>query len=358
MIYSQPAGAMTPNEVPLSARVISGESLKKLNSIAKSSPSIASPRFSTIPTHVCIMASIPNIRVKFHGPHNYTECIYNNTPQSTIQTIKNDMKEIANTIISRGAKPIFGTIAPINILKYNTFLKEKRKTSTLKHSHTHTHQYDDMQQKGHNHIITELIEHIKSTNSSNDLATPFFHMDITKRRSKRGGVSYRTIHWDNLYDGLHATQHTKLKWANTLKSAIARNRGNNKRKHPFSPTHTNSRSWKNEGLTNTTPWIYSTCSERVWQGVIVKSEFWYAFVYNCNRSSLSLYIYIYIYYIYIHIYVYIYIILLHKLNTTSAFVPSGAVGAPAGGAFAWTLMFNSCPGLLGALLLWGAFRRR
>ena len=91
------------------------------------------------------MASIPDITVKLHGPNNYTECIYNNTPQSTIQNIKNDMKEIANTIISPGAKPIFGTIAPISILKYNTFLKQSRKTSTLKH--THTHQYDDMQQK-------------------------------------------------------------------------------------------------------------------------------------------------------------------------------------------------------------------
>ena len=238
----------TPKEVPLTARVISGGSLKKLNSIAKSSPSIASPRFSTTPTHVYIMAGIPDITEKLHGPHNYTECIYNNTPQSTIQNIKMDMQEIANTIISRGAKPIFGTIAPINILKYNTFLKEKRKTSMLKH----THQYDDMQQKV-DHIITELNEHIKMTNSTNDLATPFFHMDITKRHSK-GGRGYRTIHWDNLYDGLHATQHTKQKWANTLKSAIDRNRGINKRKAPFSPTHTNSpkRSWKNERFSNTT----------------------------------------------------------------------------------------------------------
>ena len=247
----------TPKEVPLTARVISGGSLKKLNSIAKSSPSIASPRFSTTPTHVYIMAGIPDITEKLHGPHNYTECIYNNTPQSTIQNIKIDMQEIANTIISRGAKPIFGTIAPINILKYNTFLKEKRKTSMLKH----THQYDDMQQKV-DHIITELNEHIKTTNSTNDLATPFFHMDITKRHSK-GGRGYRTIHWDNLYDGLHATQHTKQKWANTLKSAIDRNRGNNKRKAPFSPTHTNSpkRSWKNERFSNTTALIYFTCRE-------------------------------------------------------------------------------------------------
>ena len=131
---------LTPKEVPLTARVISGGSLKKLNSIAKSSPSIASPRFSTTPTHVYIMAGIPDITEKLHGPHNYTEYIYNNTPQSTIQNIKNDMQEIANTIISRGAKPIFGTIAPINILKYNTFLKEKCKTSMLKH----THQYDEL----------------------------------------------------------------------------------------------------------------------------------------------------------------------------------------------------------------------
>ena len=47
---------LTPKEVPLTARVISGGSLKKPNSIAKSSPSIASPRFSTTPTHVYIMA--------------------------------------------------------------------------------------------------------------------------------------------------------------------------------------------------------------------------------------------------------------------------------------------------------------
>ena len=74
---------LTPKEVPLSVRVISGGSLKKLSSIAKSSPSIASPSFSTIPTDVYIMADIPDITVKLHGPHNYNECIYNNTPQST-----------------------------------------------------------------------------------------------------------------------------------------------------------------------------------------------------------------------------------------------------------------------------------
>ena len=78
-------------------------------------------------------------------------------------------------------------------LYWNTFHKEKRKTSTL----NHTQQYGDMLQKV-DHIITELNENTKTTNSSNNLETPFLYMAITKRHSK-GERGYRTIHWDKAH---------------------------------------------------------------------------------------------------------------------------------------------------------------
>ena len=203
-------------------------------------------RITHKPTHVYILAGVTDITTKLSHkhPYRYKESIYNGTPDSTIVNIKEKMAKIADTITQKGATPIFCTIAGINIRKYNISLRDNHKTTTLHHEHS----YDTMQTKVE-HIIREINNHITDTNSRRGVATPLFHTAILKRhgRAPRG---YYKFHWEGLYDGIHATRHTRDQWAFSLTRAIEINRGDTptKRKAPTPPRDIPSpkRSWRNE----------------------------------------------------------------------------------------------------------------
>ena len=178
-------------------------------------------------------------------------------------------------------------------------------------------------QQNVDHIITKLKEHIKTTNSSNNLATPFFHMDITKRHSKEGGITERYTWTTYTMAWSHATQNTKQKWANTLKSAIDRIRGNNKRKAPFSPTHTNSPKRPGKKMKES-PTPHHKYIPHV---VHDREREW------LSKVNIDLHVCI----IVNRSYIYIYMILLNKLCTTPPSCLSWTIGAPV----VWGIYMNA-----------------
>jgi len=106
----------------------------------------------------------------------------------------------------------------MNITHYNNSLLKDRKTLTLHHAH----EYDTMQTQIQS-IIEEVNKHILCFNENRGLATPMCHFAIVRRHGK-GNRGYYKHHWEGLYDGLHATDTTKERWAKAIRIAISTNR--------------------------------------------------------------------------------------------------------------------------------------
>ena len=197
--------------------------------------------------HIYIIAGVPDITHKLKGRQSgryYTESVYTGDPDNTIQNIKSRIDTCAAAIIRKGAKPIFSTISPINLDKYNNNLLQSGKTCTLKH----TYEYPNMQ-KHIDHIIAQINTHIRLTNRQTGVSTPFTHTAVLKRHGK-GRKGYYKPDWGALYDGIHGTDDTKDKWAHTLTTCIQINRGikSKKRKQSSSDDEVRSpkRAWKHE----------------------------------------------------------------------------------------------------------------
>lgn len=215
---------LMPKDTPIKSCVIPGGTYNMLgNRLAEIIPP---PTLSGAPTHIYILAGIPDIthKVHHHSIHHHTECIYTDNPTDTLNTVKSKIDMISNKVDSLGAKPIFCTITNINVSKYNEHLLHSNKTSTL----LHKHQYKDMQEKI-NTIIDNANKYIREKNRANALSTPFCHSAIRKRMGTKK-KHYYTDDWEGLWDGVHATPQTRTKWANTISAAIRLNRVGKKRK--------------------------------------------------------------------------------------------------------------------------------
>ena len=176
---------------------------------------------STENTHIYILAGTNDITTltrKHPHIHPYTECIYTETPTETIAHIKRDMAKCADTIRDKGATPIFCTITPLNIEKYNQSLITKNWTRTL----THQDNYNTWQQQIDT-IMHDLNEHIIETNNTNNLATPLCHKAIITHHGNKKRGYWRT-NWNLLKDGLHGGQKIRKAWAHSISAAIMKNR--------------------------------------------------------------------------------------------------------------------------------------
>ena len=205
---------------------------------------------SAIP-HVYILAGVPDITTKVshqQGHRTYTESILIGDTEDKIKHIKDEIDTCEAEIRRRGAKPIFCTISLMNITHYNNFLLNTGRTYELRHEA----RYNTMQTQIE-HIIAKVNTHIRLTNRTNSVSTPFLHSTVLKRHGK-GRRGYYKPDWNTLYDGIHATDTTKEKWANTLTTAISYNRKlkQRKRKHSSSEEEPQSpkRSWLRERDTN------------------------------------------------------------------------------------------------------------
>ena len=238
-------GKGVPGAALSSSHVIPGGTLEQITN--KAIEVIPHTIHTSAPPHIYIIAGIPDVTHKLkdrQGWRFYTESVFTGDPCNTIQGIKTGIDTCAAAIIRRGAKPIFCTISPINLEKYNNNLLHTGKTWTLKH----THEYPTMQ-KHIDHIIAQVNTHIRLTNRQTGVSTPFTHTAVLKRHGK-GRKGYYKPDWGALYDGIHGTDDTKDKWALSLTTCIQINRGirAKKRKQSSSDEETRSpkRAWKQE----------------------------------------------------------------------------------------------------------------
>ena len=108
----------------------------------------------TLDIHTYILAGTNDITTLTRNKkQHYKECIYTENKDDTIAHIIRDMAICEATIRRNHATPIFCTITPMNITKYNHSLLQSNATHTLKHEH----EYDNWQTQ-----IDTIIEDINT----------------------------------------------------------------------------------------------------------------------------------------------------------------------------------------------------
>ena len=113
------------------------------------------------------------------------------------------------------------TIPPCSIEAWNIHRLNTRRTTHL----IHHRNYPDIQANLIS-VISEINKFIVSTNSINNMATPFLTDTIIK---SCGPHKNTRVHYDRLVDGTHATLTTNQKWAKLITKAMTINR---KKKSP------------------------------------------------------------------------------------------------------------------------------
>ena len=137
-------------------------------------------------------------------------------PESAVPRLTEKIQESYDKIAVKNATPIFCTIPPAHLETWNTKRKEQRKTHILKH----TEKYPTMQQHLQDSLI-KINKFINNMNMTNNSYTP--KLADTVIRKKGRGKGYR-LYFENLSDGVHATNNTTEKWAEIIVKAIMRNR--------------------------------------------------------------------------------------------------------------------------------------
>ena len=169
---------------------------------------------------VYFVAGLPDITTKLtkdfylNGEKcRYEEIIFTEDPTATIHRVQNIIRDAETKIKAVNAIPVFTTITPCNINRYNHHRLEKHFTSHLEYFQDYSHQ----QERLHTAIAT-INQIIHLVNSQNEVVTPKLAQLVTYKR--RGHWRYR---YGRLYDGTHATPKLNKKWAKILDKIIAKN---------------------------------------------------------------------------------------------------------------------------------------
>ena len=193
-------------------------------------------------SHVYFVCGICDITEMFRSPtQNYKETVMVLSPEAVFEKVAAEINDCRQAILKAGALPIFATIPRINLAIYNNYVlnhpKPEKRTSLLLHSKF----YPDMQTRT-NKAVDKINKFICETNRQLGNSIPFLHTDIMKRcGSNKTRVYYKYL-WGLYYDGLHADEDLKKKWAGTLSIAIGHNRSKDDEDVCLSPK----RSWMHE----------------------------------------------------------------------------------------------------------------
>ena len=115
-----------------------GGQLSELRSVAES---FIPPPYGPIKRrmHIYFICGIPDITtILKNKEEHYRECIYAEEPQTTIDRLTHELQQCKESLVRRGALPIFATIARVSLANYNNYFVTKNKTSYLKHSEDYT----------------------------------------------------------------------------------------------------------------------------------------------------------------------------------------------------------------------------
>ena len=154
-----------------------------------------------------------------------------------------------------------------------------RSSPSLLHHHSHEHhplqQSPETKRKNHKttlhpalqhnadtqveKIIDQVNNYITGKNIKHQVSTPYCHSAIKTRKGRT--KHFNTNNWEGLYDGVHASQETTQKWANSINTSIKYNRTYRKCTLPSDSeddtTKSPKRSWRREWkVWNNQPAIY------------------------------------------------------------------------------------------------------
>ena len=172
--------------------------------------------------HVYVMAGLPDIlqRDQFLWAPGvpYEECYITRDAESIISSVMHSFELLECAILLRGAKPIFSTIAPASIDKWNNTRLEQGKTHLLIHSA----QYSDMQS-----ILNKAIHDINLLLIQKNMQNSAFTPQIAKLfQTYTGSSENRRLrtHFGRLIDGVHPNAEYAAKSALAVWKSIKLNR--------------------------------------------------------------------------------------------------------------------------------------
>ena len=165
---------------------------------------------------VYVGGGLPDITTKYKE-RNYQEVVCVGEPDDIVEEVIGKMEVGAERIASAGGVPIFCTVTPMDIARWNQTRLARRKTKYLRQEYN----YGIMQEK-HEDIVIELNRRIDSLNQQYHMQTPRLGAIVFPKRGALGGYRFRR---DRLSaDGCHLTDFTTQKWIDLLKTNADTNR--------------------------------------------------------------------------------------------------------------------------------------
>ena len=170
---------------------------------------------------VYFISGLPDVTTKLkknfylrRRKRHYEEVIIKDSPSQIHNRVIKIIKSAEKKIKNAKATPVFATICPMSIQRWNSFRLHQHKTSHL----NYFNHYDHMQQ-----IIEEAISLINTTilsiNSKNKVATPKIAQPIMYLRNGHCRCRY-----GKLLDGVHPNENIQAEWKNTVEKILTKNR--------------------------------------------------------------------------------------------------------------------------------------
>ena len=147
----------------------------------------------------------------------YEEVIFReNVEESYLKAIYR-YAHAARRLKSEGIRPVFATIPPSSLYKWNEFRLYFGRTAFLQH----TSQYSSMQE-GLMAAVVKINGFICKLNALNGMYTPYLAGTVVKTHAADGRGPI--LQYEKLYDGVHANDELIEQWAKKIRKAININR--------------------------------------------------------------------------------------------------------------------------------------
>lgn len=166
--------------------------------------------------HIYISAGICNITQRIKN-NNYEEIIFNiDNADSVIDNAIRELDYIHKFTIAEGAVPIFTTIYPMSLARWNAVRLSQNKTKILNYADD----YESMQVNMEGAVFM-VNNHILELNKIVSMTTPNLWNQTKHHRGKKAKTSHK---YNLLVDGCHPDSQLKLKIGESIAQAIGKNR--------------------------------------------------------------------------------------------------------------------------------------
>ena len=162
-----------------------------------------------------IGGGLPDITKKLKSAR-YQEVIHDGEPLKIANEVMCQIEDGARQIYNAGAVPVFSTVSPMNIPKWNFSRLQKGKTSYL----AHENMYTEMQLK-HEDTVKILNSYIIRLNNYYHMQTPRLARVVFQKKGKNQDYRLRE---NRFHDGVHPTEETTDEWIKIMRETMDTNR--------------------------------------------------------------------------------------------------------------------------------------